>query len=125
VYGDTGFSVDKHLKRDKPLGTIYLSDKTHPIIVTNTAPSETTRSNEIAVETAKVGTVTAVVAVMSIFSKKRCKLRSANHENDKPSCQKAESANFPDINSCGPRNLSQKLRKDRITKKLAPVLKNL
>jgi hypothetical protein len=40
------------------------------IKVTNTAPSETTRADEIAIRTAKTGKVTVVVAVMSIFSKK-------------------------------------------------------
>jgi hypothetical protein len=35
-----------------------------------------------------------VVVVMSIFSRKRCKLRSANLGNKKPSCQKAERADF-------------------------------
>jgi hypothetical protein len=65
-----GFSVDKHLKIDKPLGTIYFSDKPHPIKVANTAPSETTRADEILIKTAKTGKVTAVVAVMSIFSEK-------------------------------------------------------
>ncbi len=54
-----GFSVDKHLKIDKPLGTIYLSTEPHPIKVTNTAPSETMRTDEIAIETAKTGKVTA------------------------------------------------------------------
>jgi hypothetical protein len=34
--------------------------------------------------------VTAVVAVMSIFSKKRCKLWSANLGNEKPSQQKRQ-----------------------------------
>jgi hypothetical protein len=63
-----GFSVDKHLKIDKPLGTIYLSHKPHPIKVANTAPSETTKADQIAIETEKNGKVTAVVAVMSIFS---------------------------------------------------------
>ncbi len=67
-YGDTGFSVDKHLKLDKPLGTIYLSTKPHPIKVANTASSETTRADEVAIITAKTGKVTAVVAVISIFS---------------------------------------------------------
>jgi hypothetical protein len=42
----------------------------------------------------QTGKVTAVVAVMSIFSRKRCKLQSANLGNEKPSCQKAETANF-------------------------------
>jgi hypothetical protein len=69
--------VDKRLKIDEPLGTINLSHKPHPIKVVNTALSETTRADEIASETAKTGKVTAVVAVMSIFSRKRCELRGA------------------------------------------------
>jgi hypothetical protein len=52
------------------------------------------RADEITIETAKTGTVTVVVAVMSIFSKKRCKSRNANFENENPSRQKVESANF-------------------------------
>ncbi len=112
-YGDTGFSVDKHLKLDKPLAlsTINLSTKPRPIKVAATAPSEISRADEIAIETAKTGKATAVVALMSIFSKKRCKLRSANLGNKEPSCQMAESANFPEENSCGPRKLSPKTRK--------------
>ncbi len=35
------------------------------------------KADEIASETAKISKVTAVVVVMSIFSKKRCELRSA------------------------------------------------
>jgi hypothetical protein len=66
-----------------------------------------------------------VVAVISIFSKKRCKLRSANRVNEKPSCQKAERANFMEANSCGPRDLSQKLRKGQLPKKLASKSKKL
>jgi hypothetical protein len=89
-----GFSVDKHLKIDEPLGTIYLSYKPCPIKVTDTALSETTKADQIAIKTAKTGKVTAVVAVMSIFSRKRCKLRSANLGYKKPSCQKAAKANF-------------------------------
>jgi hypothetical protein len=34
--------------------------------------------------------VTAVVVVMRIFSKKRCKLQNANFGNEKPSRQKAK-----------------------------------
>ncbi len=71
------------------------------IKVANTAPSETTKADEIAIETAKTGKVTAVVAVMRILSKKRYKLQSANLGNDKPSHQKAESANFPEENTHG------------------------
>jgi hypothetical protein len=41
-YGNTEFSVDKGLKLDEPLGTIYLSTEPHPIKVANTAHSETT-----------------------------------------------------------------------------------
>jgi hypothetical protein len=62
---------------------------------------------------------------MSIFSEKRCKLRSANLGNEKPSYQKAERANFLEENTRGLRNLSQKLRKGRIPKKLVSKLKKL
>jgi hypothetical protein len=57
------------------------------IKVINTAPSNTMRTDEIATETAKTIEVTAVVAVMSIFCKNKCKLQSANPGNEKPSCQ--------------------------------------
>jgi hypothetical protein len=102
-----------------------LSTGPHQIKVDNTAPSETTRADEVAIETAKTGKVTAMVAVMSIFSEKRCKLWSTNHGNEKPSCQKAESTNFPEENSCGPRSLSQISRKGRIPKKVASKSKKL
>jgi hypothetical protein len=52
-YGDTGLDVDKHLKIDEPLDTIYSSRKPRPIKVANTALSETTKADEIAIETAK------------------------------------------------------------------------
>jgi hypothetical protein len=48
-----GFSVDKYLKIDKFLGTVYQSTKPRPIKVTNTVPSNNMRANEIAIETAK------------------------------------------------------------------------
>jgi hypothetical protein len=41
------------------------------------------RADEIAIEIAKTGKVTAVVPVMSTFCKKNCKTRSANPENKK------------------------------------------
>jgi hypothetical protein len=69
--------------------------------------------------------VTAVVTVMSIFSRKRCKLRSVNLGNEKPSFQKAERANFPEENTHGSRSPSQKLRKGQIQKKLVSKLKKL
>jgi hypothetical protein len=96
-----------------------LSHKPRPIKVANTALSQTTKADEISIETANTGKVTVVVAVMSISGNKGCKLRSANLGNEKPSCQKAERANFSEENTRGSRNLSQKLRKGRILKKLA------
>ncbi len=48
-----------------------MSTEPRPIKVANTAPSETTRADEAMIETAKTGKVTAVVAVMSIFSEKK------------------------------------------------------
>jgi hypothetical protein len=76
-YADTELSVDKRLKMDKPLEPIYLLHKPRPIKAIDTALSETTKTDEIAKETAKTGKVTAVVAVMSIFKRKRCELRGA------------------------------------------------
>jgi hypothetical protein len=86
-YGNTGFSVDKRLKIDKPLGTAYLSTEPHPIKVFNTAPSDNIRADEIVIETAKTNKVTVVVQVMSIYCKKRCNMRSANSSEEKLSCQ--------------------------------------
>jgi hypothetical protein len=82
-------------------------------------------ADNIVIETIKTGTVTVVVVVMSIFSKKRCKLYSANLGNDKLSRQKAESADFLEENSHRPRNISQKRRKGQIPKKLASEMKKL
>jgi hypothetical protein len=87
-------SVDKRLKIDKPFKPIYLLHKPRPIKVVNTALSETMKADEIVKETAKTGKVTAVVAVMSIFKRKRCELRRASLGNERPSRQKAERANF-------------------------------
>ncbi len=97
-YGGTELDIDKRLKIDKPLGTIYSSHKPCPIKFVDTALSETTKADEIASKTAKTGKVTAVVMVMSIFSRKRCKLRSTNLGNEKSSCQKAERASIPEEN---------------------------
>ena len=118
-------SVDKRLKLDKPLEPIYLSHKPRPIKVVETALSVATKADEIALETAKTRKVTAVVAVMSIFKRKKCKLRSAILGNERPSCQRAERADFSQEISRGSRNLSQKTRKGRIPQKLAPNSKKL
>ncbi len=69
--------------------------------------------------------MTAVVTVMSIFSRKRCKLQSANLRNERPPCQKAERANIPEENTRGSRSPSQNSRKGRIPKKLASKSKKL
>ena len=50
-----------------------MSHKPRPIKVVETALSVAMKADEIALETAKTGKVTAVVVVMSIFKKKKCK----------------------------------------------------
>jgi hypothetical protein len=102
-----------------------LSHKPHPIKTINTALSETTKADEIASDTAKTGKVTTVVAVISIFKKKRCELQSTNLRNERPSCQKAERANFLEENTRGLRSLSQKSRNGWVPKKLASESKKL
>jgi hypothetical protein len=77
------FSADKRLKIDNSLGSVYLSTEAHPIKVNKTAPSNNMRADKIAIETAKTGKMTAVVAVMSIYCKKKCKSQSANPGNKK------------------------------------------
>jgi hypothetical protein len=83
------------------------------------------KADEIAKETVETRKVTAVVAVMSIFKRKRCKLWSATLRNERPSRQKAERANFLQETTRGLRDLSQKSRKGRIPKKLASKSKKL
>jgi hypothetical protein len=68
-----------------PLGTAYSSTDPCLIKVATTAPSDTTRADGIAIKTAKTGKVTAVVAVMSIFSTKRCNWWNAKSGDEKPS----------------------------------------
>jgi hypothetical protein len=102
-----------------------MSTDSHPIKVVNTAPRHTMRANEITHETAKTVKVNAVAAVMSIFCRKKCNLQSANPGNEKPSCHKAETAEFLEESSCEPRDLSQKMRESQISKKLAPKSKRL
>jgi hypothetical protein len=75
-----------------------LSTEARPIKVINTALSNNMRANEIAIETAKTGNVTAEVAVMSIYCRKKCKPGSISSGNKKPSHQKAESADFLEEN---------------------------
>ncbi len=51
-YSNTGLDVDKRLKIDEPVGTIYLSHKPRQIKVVDTALSETTKADQIAIQTA-------------------------------------------------------------------------
>ncbi len=76
---------------------------------------DNTRDDDIAIKTTQTSKVTAVVTVMIIFSKKRCNPKNSKPRDEKPSCQKAESANFPEENSRGPRILSQKMRKKTVS----------
>jgi hypothetical protein len=122
-YGDMGFSVDKRLKLDKPLGTTNSSTMPRSIKVAATAPSETTRADEIAIETAKTGKVTAVVAVM-IFSKKDAN-RVALIPGMRSLLAKRQKVPIYRKKSRGPRNLSLKTRQGQLPKKLASKLKKL
>ncbi len=67
-YGDTELSVDKRLKLDKPLEPIYLTHKPRPIKVVKTALSVATKADEITLETAKTGKVTAKVQIAERYS---------------------------------------------------------
>jgi hypothetical protein len=102
-----------------------LSHKPRLIKVVDTALSETMKADETVSKTVKTGKVTAVVAVMSIYKKKRCKLQSANLGNERPSRQKAERANFPEENTCRSRSFFLSSRKGQIPKKLASKSKKL
>ncbi len=69
------YHVDKHLKLDKPLGLNLISMEPRPIKVTNLA-DRTTSGAEKAIENAKTGKVTAVIAVM--YLNEKCKINSHN-----------------------------------------------
>ncbi len=72
-----GLRVDKRLKLDKPLGLNLRSTEPRPIEVTRSA-TETISGDQKAIESAKTGKVTAVVAVMYFNCKTKVNLRSAN-----------------------------------------------
>jgi hypothetical protein len=71
-----------------------LSTEAHPIEVFDTAPNNYMRADEIAIETAKTSKVAVVVAMMRFFCRKKCKSRSANPSNEKPSRQKTKSSSW-------------------------------
>ncbi len=74
---DTGLRVDKRLKLDKPLGLNLTFTEPRPIKVTRTV-AETISGEQKAIENAKTGKVTAVVAVMCLKGKTKVNLHSAN-----------------------------------------------
>jgi hypothetical protein len=74
-----GLHVDKRLKLDKPLGLNLTSTEPRSIKVTKTA-AETISGEQKAIENAKTGTVTAVVAVMYLNGKTKVNLCSAKSQ---------------------------------------------
>jgi hypothetical protein len=60
--------VDKHLKLHENSLSDLKSTKPHPIEVTDQIPTSNDRADKKAVEIAKTGKVTAVVAVMHLYS---------------------------------------------------------
>jgi hypothetical protein len=77
VCSDTGLHVNKRLKLDKLLGLNLTSAQPHPIKVARTA-AETISGEQKAIENAKTGKVTAVIAVMYLKGKTKVNLRSTN-----------------------------------------------
>jgi hypothetical protein len=73
--------VDKHLKLDKPFMSDLKSTKPHSIKVTDQIPISDDKADEKAVETAKTGKVTAVVAVMHLYDDSKIKLVNTVAEN--------------------------------------------
>ncbi len=59
-----------------------MSHKPRPIKVVDTALSVATKADEIAKEATKTRKVAAVVAVMSVFKRKKCKLWSASLDEE-------------------------------------------
>jgi hypothetical protein len=73
------YMVNKHLKLDKPLGFNLMSTEPRPIKVTRTA-AKTIRGEEKAIENAKIGKVSAVVAVMYLDGESKVNLQNANSQ---------------------------------------------
>ena len=77
-----GLCVDKCLKLDKPLDFNLTSTEPRPIEVTRTA-TETISGEQKAIENAKTGKVTVVVAVMYLNGKTKVNLRSPSSRKSK------------------------------------------
>jgi len=74
-----GNPVDKCLKLIQPLCIDLKSTDTRPIKATELA-LDTIMANEIAIENAKTGKVTAVVAILKVFGDNFTNSRNANHQ---------------------------------------------
>ncbi len=96
---------------------MYMSADYRPTTVANTAPSKCMRANEIENETAKTVKVNRVLAVMSIYCRKKCNWWNANPGNEEPSCYKAECAKIWEENSHKSEDHIHKRRKGSILKK--------
>jgi hypothetical protein len=72
--------VDKCLKLDEPFISDLQSTQPHPIIVTGPVLIST-RADEEALEIAKTGKVTAVVAVMHLYGNTKSNLISNSAKN--------------------------------------------
>jgi hypothetical protein len=70
-----------------------LSTEPHPIKVATTAP-DNIRADEIAINTAKTGKVTAVVTVMSIFCRERCNSQNAKSRDKKLLAKRQKVPNY-------------------------------
>jgi hypothetical protein len=73
----TGSQVDKRLKLEQPPGIDLVSTDTRPIKATKLA-LDILKANEIAIENAKTGKVTAVVVILKVFRDKINNSRNAN-----------------------------------------------
>jgi hypothetical protein len=79
---DNGYSslsthLDERFKLGKPLGINYTSSNTRPIKAPRTA-LEIIKANEKSIENSKTGKVSAVVAIIKIFSKNFSNSRNPN-----------------------------------------------
>jgi hypothetical protein len=73
--------VDKHLKLDEPFLSDFKSTQPHPIKVTDQIPNSNNRADEKALEIAKMGKVTRVVAVMHLYGNTESNLITTRAKN--------------------------------------------
>jgi hypothetical protein len=73
--------VDKHLKLDEPFLSDFKSTQPRPIKVMDQIPISSTRADEKALEIAKTGKVTTVVAVMHLYGNTKSNLFITSAKN--------------------------------------------